>query len=69
VYRAVFAAIGEVAKADRLPGVADGETSFAPTRAFARRVTGQNVWILDRFDDEHAYVMTAGGEPPVPLDD
>jgi hypothetical protein len=65
----VFAAIGGLANADRLPGVADGETRFAPTRAFARRVTGQNVWILYRFDDEHVYVMTARGEPPVPLDD
>jgi hypothetical protein len=65
----VFASIGELAKADRLPGVADGETHFAPTRAFARRVTGQNVWILYRFDEEHVYVMTARGEPPVPVDD
>ncbi len=65
----MFAAIGGLAKADRLPGVAHGETRFAPTRAFVRRVTGQNVWILYRFDGEHLYVMTARGEPPVPVDD
>ena len=55
--------------ADRLPGVADSETAFAPTCAYARRVTGQNVWILYRFDEGHVYVMTARGEPPVPVDD
>ena len=65
----MFAAIGALTNADRLPGVTDGETPFAPSRAFARRATGQNVWILYRFDDEHVYVMTARGEPPVPVDD
>jgi len=65
----VFAAIGALVKTEQLPGVADDETRFAPTRAYVRRVAGHNVWILYRFDDEHVYVMTARGEPPVPMDD
>lgn len=49
-YRALFATIRAVANADVLPGPADFETTFAPGRAFVRRVQGQNLWILYRYD-------------------
>jgi hypothetical protein len=67
-YRAVFAALGAM-EAGPLPGAADHETGFSPGRAHVRRVTGHNLWILYRFDDEHVFVMTARGQPPVPLDE
>jgi hypothetical protein len=34
-----------------------------------RGFAGHNLWILYRFDDEHVFVMTARGQPPVPLDE
>jgi hypothetical protein len=64
----VFAAITALSNADTLPGVADDETWFSPGRAFVRRVSGYNAWVLYRFDDAHVFVMTARGAPPVPVD-
>jgi hypothetical protein len=52
-----------------LPRVGDYETVFAPGRAQVRRVAGQNLWILYRFDDEHVFILTARGHPPVPVDE
>ncbi len=57
-----------LASAD-LPGPGDFETSFAPGRAFVRRVVGHNLWILYPFDVDHVFVMTVRGQPPVPLDE
>jgi hypothetical protein len=68
-YRAVFATIGALGDADQLPGPGDYETRFAPGRAHVRRVPGHNVWILYRFDTDHAFLLTARLEPPVPTDD
>jgi hypothetical protein len=68
-FRAVFATVASLAKADELPGAADDETTFAPGRAFVRRVSGRNVWVLYRFDDDHVFALTTRGAPPVPLDD
>ncbi len=68
-FRAVFATVAALTDADELPGPGDDETTFAPGRAFVRRVSGRNVWILYRFDDEHVFAMTVRGEPPVPIDD
>jgi hypothetical protein len=68
-YRAVFSMIDALSNAASLPGVADVQTKFAPGRAFVRRVTGQNVWLLYRFDAEQLFVLTARAEPPVPVDD
>ena len=68
-FRAVFATVAALANADELPGVGDDETTFAPGRAFVRRVGGRNVWILYRFDEDHVFAMTARGVPPVPVDD
>jgi len=67
-YRAVFAAIGAM-EAATLPGAADQETAFSPGRAFVRRVLGQNIWIVFRFDEDHLFVLTARSQPPVPLDE
>jgi hypothetical protein len=50
-FRAVFATVAALANADELPGAGDEETKFGPGRAFVRRVSGRNVWILYRFDD------------------
>ena len=68
-FRAVFATVAALAKADELPGAGDDETMFAPGRAFVRRVSGRNVWVLYRFDDEHVFALTTRGAPPVPIDD
>jgi hypothetical protein len=67
-YRAVSATMRSLASGD-LPGTGDYETSFSPGKAHVRRVPGQNVWILYRFDDEHVFIMTAHGQPPVPVDE
>lgn len=66
--RAVNATIRTL-KDDTLPGAGDYETAFAPGRAHVRRVAGQNLWLLYRFDDEHVSVLTARNQPPVPIDD
>ncbi len=67
-FRAVFAAVAALADAAELPGAGDDETTFGPGRAFVRRVSGRNVWILYRFDDVHMFALTTRGEPPVPVD-
>jgi hypothetical protein len=67
-YRAASATMRALASAE-LPGVGDYETSFAPGRAFVRRVVGHNLWILYRFDGKNVFVMTARNQPPVPLDE
>jgi hypothetical protein len=64
----VFAEVAALADADELPGGGDDVTTFGPGRAFVRRVSGRNVWILYRFDDAHMYALTTRGEPPVPVD-
>jgi len=64
----VFAAIGALANADTLPGLGDFETGFSPGRAHVRRVPGHNVWLLYRFDDDHASILQARDEPPTPID-
>jgi len=68
-HRAVFATVAALADAAELPGPLDDETKFGPGRAFVRRVTGRNVWILYRFDDDHVFAMSTRGQPPVPIDD
>jgi hypothetical protein len=65
----VFATVAALANADELPGPGDDETTFGPGRAFVRRVSGRNVWILYRFDDVHVYAMSTRGAPPVPIGD
>ena len=67
-YRATFATIAALSNADVLPGIGDDQTLFSPGRAFVRRVSGFNVWILYRFDEENVFVMTTRGQPPVPAD-
>jgi len=67
-FRAVFATIGGLSRDDVLPGPGDAETSFAPGRAYVRRVAGQNVWLLYRFDADHVAVLTARNQPPVPVE-
>jgi hypothetical protein len=61
--------VATLASADELPGPGDDETTFGVGRAFVRRVSGRNVWILYRFDDERVCAMTTRGQPPVPVDD
>jgi hypothetical protein len=64
----VFATVAKLADAVELPGARDDETTFGPGRAFVRRMSDRNVWILYRFDDNHVYAMTTRGQPPVPAD-
>lgn len=68
-FRAVFSTINSLSTAEELPGAGDHETTFAPGRAYVRRVGQHNVWVLYRFDDEHVFIMTARGTPPVPVGD
>jgi hypothetical protein len=67
-YRAVSAALRALASGN-LPGGGDYETPFAPAKAYVRRVTGHNFWLLYRFDDQHVFIMTARDQPPVPAID
>jgi len=66
-YRAVTAAMRALASTN-VPGPGDYETSFSPARAQVRRVSGQNVWLLYRFDEQHLFILTALGQPPVPAE-
>lgn len=68
-FRAVFATVASLANAYELPGSADDETTFAPGRAFVRRVAGRNIWILYRFDADHVFALSTRDEPPVPIDE
>jgi len=61
--------VAALSNAEQLPGVADDETRFSPAKAHVRRVTGHNAWLLYRFDDEHVYLLTTRGAPPIPIDD
>jgi hypothetical protein len=45
------------------------EITIGPGRAHVRRVVGQNLWILYRFDIANVFIMTTRGQPPVPLDE
>ncbi len=64
----MVATIRTIAEADTLPGTADFETDFAPGRAHVRRVLGQNLWVLYRFDATHVDVLTVRDDPPIPSD-
>jgi hypothetical protein len=64
-YRGLFGLLRGLATGD-LPGASDYETAFVPGRAYVRRVFGNNLWVLYRFDDDHVFVMTARDQPPVP---
>jgi hypothetical protein len=66
-HRALSATMRALAAVD-LPGAGDFETSFSPGNAHVRRVAGQNLWLLYRFDDQFVFVMTARDQPPVPSD-
>jgi hypothetical protein len=66
-YRGVTTAMRSLASS-KVPGPGDYETSFAPGQAHVRRVTGQNVWLLYRFDEQHLFILTARGQPPVPAE-
>ena len=67
-FRAVFATLATLADAEDLPGLGDDVTQFGVGRAFGRRVSGRNVWILYQFDDRHLFAITTRGTPPVPAD-
>ncbi len=68
-FRAVFAAVGALSSAEKLPVSGDFETVFSPGRAYVRRVPRQNLWILYRFDALYVDVLTVRDAPPVPLDE
>ncbi len=68
-FRAVFATVGALANAETLPALADSETIFPPGQAYMRRVPGQNLWILFRFDATHVDVLAVRDAPPVPVEE
>jgi hypothetical protein len=63
----VFALVAALASADELPGPGDDETTFGVGRAFVRRVSGRNVWVLYRFDERRVFALTVRDQPPVPI--
>lgn len=66
--RKVLVTVRSLSDADTLPGPADFETTFAPGRAYVRRVAGQNLWVLYRFDETYVDILALRDDPPVPLD-
>jgi hypothetical protein len=67
-FKSVLATVRAIADASALPGPADFETEFAPGRAHVRRVPGQNLWLLYRFDATYVDVLAVRSDPPVPAD-
>jgi hypothetical protein len=67
--RVLGSALASLASQTELPGVQDFETTFHPGRAFVRRVLGQNLWVLYRFDAVYLDILTVWDQPPIPLDD
>jgi hypothetical protein len=57
-----------IADARVLPGPADFAAEFSPGRAYVRRVSGQNLWVLYRFDATYVDVLAVRLDPPVPLE-
>jgi hypothetical protein len=68
-FRAVFATVGALANTETLPVPVDSETVFSPGRAYVRRVPGQNLWVLYRFDATHVDVLAVRDAPPVPFEE
>jgi hypothetical protein len=66
--RSVLATISAITGTEVLPGPIDFETEFAPGRAYVRRVSGENLWLLFRFDATHVDILTVRGDPPVPAE-
>jgi hypothetical protein len=54
-FRAVFATVAALAHAAELPTASDDKTILGPVRAFVRRVSGRDIWILYRFDQDHVF--------------
>ena len=66
---AVSATVGALTR-EPLPGPGDYEALIPPVvRAWCRRVTGFNLWLLYVFDDAEIEVYTLTANPPVPIDD
>ena len=68
------AAVGRTVRAltavDTLPGPSDFEATRKPFgRAWVRRVTGRNLWLWYRFDDNEVMLVALTTDPPLPLDD
>jgi hypothetical protein len=66
--RSVSATARQLAEDVALPSRADFETEFSPGRAYVRRVSGQNLWVLYRFDDTYVDVLAVRESPPVPAE-
>jgi hypothetical protein len=56
-------------RADALPGPADTTMAFGAGRAFVRRVSGDNLWIVYQVKDDFIDLLAVKGEPPIPSDD
>ena len=61
--RAIGSTVTALTNPVTLPGPGDYETAFHPGRAHVRRVQGQNLWILYRFDAVHVEVLTIRSRP------
>jgi hypothetical protein len=67
--RAVGAAVQALVRAEMLPAAADTQIAFGSGRAFVRRITRENLWIVYRVSDQFVDLLTVQSEPPVPADD
>lgn len=56
-------------RTDTLPGPADTTMAFGAARAFVRRVSGDNLWIVYQVKDDFIDLLAVKGEPPIPSDD
>jgi hypothetical protein len=56
-------------RTDTLPGPADTSMAFGAGRAFVRRVSGDNLWIVYQVKDDFIDLLAVKGEPPIPSDD
>jgi hypothetical protein len=67
--RAVAACLRVVADAPDLPEVVDVAVAVPPVlRAWCRRVSGRNLWVVFRFDSEHVSALAVTRSPPVPIE-
>lgn len=68
VSKALSRAIAALARAGTLPSALDTHAVIPPTsEAYVRRVTGENLWIWYRFDDDLVTLVTLTRTPPPPV--
>ena len=66
--RALAREVRALVNADVLPAPLDYEAAIPPTsKAWVRRVSGENMWIFYAWDANHVVLLTVMRTPPVPI--